>query len=272
MQTTTAPLAKNNSHVQKEYLQEITSTGHVVMKTMNYDLFSFLNGNRDVHKLHQKRLRESFKKNMLFTVIYVNENYQIIDGQHRFEVCKELGLPIQFIILKGYGIREVQILNTNGKNWDSYDYLDGYCKEQLPEYLKMQKFMDDFPDFGIAGTFRILTQLKTGRKQTEIDGVKVNNNKDFENGYFKIPDLDKSYEIASKLQMFKPYFLKYYEPTFVSAMLGIFDNPEYNHAEMLTKLKYQPTELLPQKDVRQYRLLIESIYNYRRREKISLRY
>ena len=39
--------------------------------------------------------------NYLFTVIIVNEkNYEIIDGQHRFEVIKELKLPFITLFVK----------------------------------------------------------------------------------------------------------------------------------------------------------------------------
>lgn len=271
MNNSTAPLAKF-SHVQGSKSPDIISTGHVVLETRDYALFKTLNGNRAINTMHIRRLKESFRATPLFTVIFVNELYEIIDGQHRFEVCKELMLPVRFLILKGYGLNEVQILNTNTKNWDAYDFLNAWCDEGAESYLKMKKFMDDFPEFGISAAQRILTQLSTGRKQGEIDGIKTHDKKDFQSGKFFIPDLEKSYEIANKIQMFKPFFSRYYDATFVSAMLRIFNNPDYNHAEMLTKLKYQPTELIVQNDIQKYRILIEAIYNYRRKEKLNLRF
>ena len=47
------------------------------------------------------------QSNYLFTVIIVNENYEIIDGQHRFEVIKELNLPLRYIICEGYGFAAI---------------------------------------------------------------------------------------------------------------------------------------------------------------------
>ena len=71
--TKEAPMVNNSNQVQT---------------TSNYSLFTSLEGNRNVNKLHVKRLKESMQKKYLFTVIIVNEKYQIIDGQHRFTACK----------------------------------------------------------------------------------------------------------------------------------------------------------------------------------------
>ena len=78
----------------------------------------------------------------LFTVIIVNEKYEIIDGQHRFDVIQELKLPLNYIVCKGYGLNEVHILNQNSKTWTSDDYLDGYCKLGYKDYLKYKEFKE----------------------------------------------------------------------------------------------------------------------------------
>ena len=67
--------------------------------TTNYDLFSFMPGNRDIAK--KNMLVKSIEKIDLteYKPIIVNENYVIIDGQHRFMACKELEKPIYYIIL-----------------------------------------------------------------------------------------------------------------------------------------------------------------------------
>ena len=61
-----------------------------VHTTTDYFLFKPINGNRNINRLHLSRLKKSIEENYLFTVIIVNENYEIIDGQHRFECIKEL--------------------------------------------------------------------------------------------------------------------------------------------------------------------------------------
>jgi hypothetical protein len=55
-------------------------------------------------------------------------------------------------------------------------------------------------------------------------------------------------------------------------MLQMFKNPNFELTEFLQKLKLQPTALVDCTSTEQYVSLIEEIYNYRRREKINLRY
>jgi hypothetical protein len=105
---------------QNEPMQKISTQ---VQTTKDYYLFTPIDGNRNKNLLHLNRLKKSINENYLFTVIIVNENYQIIDGQHRFDVIKELNLPLHYIVCVGYGLKEVHILNQISKTWNADDYL-----------------------------------------------------------------------------------------------------------------------------------------------------
>jgi len=251
-----------------------------VLQTNDYTKFKILKGNRFVNQLHVKRLKDSFSKDYLMSPIIVNQYYEIIDGQHRFKAAKELDLPINYIIVNNYSLKEVQILNTNMKNWKKEDYLKTYCDLGYPEYLKFRKFMRQYPDFGIASSEAILTNhLSSGRNRKSPE-YKSKTNKEgsyyvryFEEGKLLIPDYQTSIDNAEKIMMIKPYFPEFANRTFVAAMLGIFRIKEYNHAKFLKKLKSNPSALQPCRNVSQYKLLIEDIYNYRSRDgKISLRF
>ena len=54
-----------------------------VLQTNDYDIFQHIDGNRNVNKLHLKRLKESIHEEYIPVPIVVNSKYQIIDGQHR---------------------------------------------------------------------------------------------------------------------------------------------------------------------------------------------
>ena len=69
-----------------------------VHTTTDYNRFITVGGNRNKNQLHLMRLRKSIEKKYLFTVILVNESYEIIDGQHRFEIIRELNLPLHYVI------------------------------------------------------------------------------------------------------------------------------------------------------------------------------
>jgi ParB-like chromosome segregation protein Spo0J len=69
-----------------------------VFQTFDYDAYDPYNnqllGNRTPDRSHVRKIKESMEKNYYPTIIQVNEQNQIIDGQHRFLAIKELGLPM----------------------------------------------------------------------------------------------------------------------------------------------------------------------------------
>lgn len=245
---------------------------NLVHTTTDYAKFKTLIGNRKPNELHIKRLISSFKERYLFSPILVNEKMQIIDGQHRFLSAKELKLPINFLVVEGYGLEEVQILNTNSANWKKEDYLKAYCDLGIESYLQMRQFMLDFPDFGVAVAEMILTDNVNGEnKQLVVDKVSIKM-MGFKNGELNIPDLKKAYETAEKVLMFKPYYDGYNRSIFVRTLITLFKNENYVHADMISKLANNPSALTHCANVTQYKFLLEDIFNFRRREKVNLRY
>lgn len=233
-----------------------------VHTTTDYFLFKPIDGNRNKNLLHVNRLKKSMSDNYLFTVIIVNDNYEIIDGQHRFEVIQDLKLPLNYIVCKGYGLNEVHVLNQNSKTWNAEDYLAGYCNLGYKDYIEYKKFRDKY-NFGHNECMAMLSgNNNLGGKLFEI----------FKDGKFKITNLKDATDKAEKLWKFKDIYPDFKRRFFVFAMLYLFDKPQFDFEEFLQKVKLQPSSLTKCNDTKQYISIIEEIYNYRRREKVSLRY
>jgi hypothetical protein len=236
-----------------------------VHTTKDYSLFKTLNGNRDVNQLHLTRLKESMKKNHLTTIIMVNEKFEIIDGQHRFLISQELKLPINYIISKNYGLAEVQILNANMKNWTIVDYVNGYCDLGFKDYEIYREFINEYGFTNQVALFLLSGEFACGTSEVSISTK-------FKEGKFKINDLNNSKKMADKIMMIEPYYKGFLRRSFIYALIGMFKNENFEFTEFLAKLKQQPTTLQDCTNVSQYKSLIEEIYNYRRREKVNLRY
>jgi len=249
-----------------------------VYETNDYSMFKTLEGNRNIQQLHVKRLIKSFNENYLFSPVIINEKNEIIDGQHRIQSAKELKLPIRFIICKGYGIHEIQVLNTNMKNWKREDYLNGYCDLKYPEYLKFRNFMRRFPEFGIQVVEMLLTERMVTPRDYSIENRNDINrrvgitSKYFEEGLMKVVNYERACENAEILLLFKSFYDGFSRRVFVSAMLQFLLKPEFSYSELLGKLKHNPNGIQHCTTTSQYKLLIEDIYNYKRREKVNLRY
>jgi len=236
-----------------------------VHTTNNYSMFKTLNGNRDVNQLHLTRLKESIKKNHLTTIIMVNEKLEIIDGQHRFLISQELKLPINYIISKNYGLNEVQILNANMKNWQTIDYVNGYCDLGYKDYIIYRDFVEEY---GFQSQVSILLLSGEHSTGTQESSPALR----FKEGLFKIKDLNNAKRMAEKIMMIEPYYKGFLRRSFILALIGMFKNENFEFTEFIAKLKQQPTTLQDCTSTSQYKSLIEEIYNYRRREKINLRF
>jgi len=248
-----------------------------VLRTNDYSQFKTLQGNREINAVHVERLVRSFQNKHLVSPIIVNQHWEIIDGQHRFEAAKRLGLHIDYIIVNNYGLEEVQMLNSNVTTWKAVDYLNGYCDLGYKHYLVFKDFMGSHPEFNFQSCEILLTNKtinkirsvkndEYGKKKTQFSQNK------FFSGLFEVNDLKKANDMAEKLKMIKPYYEGFNRSLFVKSMVTIFNNPVFNFAQLIAKLAQQPTSLQHCATVRQYHLLIEEIYNYRSREKVSLRY
>lgn len=245
---------------QNEPMVKITNQVHT---TKDYSIFKSIDGNRNKNLMHINRLKKSMEESYLFTIITINEKYEIIDGQHRFDVIKELGLPLNYIICEGYGLKEVHILNANSKTWNTDDYLEAYCNLGYTDYILYRNFKQRY-GFGSRENISILAG---GQIYAKIDHMK-----EFFKGNFKILNYNESCIIAEKIETISKYYNGYKRRAFVYAMISLLKNNNFVFDEFIQKLKHQRNALTDCVNSTQYILLIEEIYNHRRREKVNLRY
>lgn len=121
------------------------ATGKIYVTT-NYDTFRALTGNRDVTTMHKNEIVRSIKKSGYFSnPIMVNERMEVIDGQHRLAALKELGLPVEYIIVRGAGAKDAPLLNTASRNWNTKNYIKSYADQGNGNYKLLQILIQAHP-------------------------------------------------------------------------------------------------------------------------------
>lgn len=124
-----------------------TQVSGLIFTTTDYDIFNFLTGNRTINANNVKKLKESISENgyKKSQPIIVNQDFEIIDGQHRFVACEELKLPIYFTIEREDedSIKLTQDLNKNQKNWGLIDYIKSYVDRGYQDYINFLRFVED---------------------------------------------------------------------------------------------------------------------------------
>ena len=226
-----------------------------VYQTKDYDAFNFFDGNRTVIPRHLADLILSYKDEQLIVPIIVNEKMQIIDGQHRFHAAKTEGKPVYFIICEGYGIKQIQMINSNMKNWSIEDFVDFYCGEGHEPYIIYRDF-----------------RIKHGLGHQETLALLLNSTQNFSklflDGNLKINDKDipVAEDMAIKINAFQEYYKGYRRKGFVFAIIKLMKEVSgYDHDEMIIKMSKQTMKMRDCASVTQYLQMLEPIYNYHRR-------
>jgi len=239
---------------------DIVST---VYRSFDYDKFKIIGENRVLNEANVERLKESFNEQQLMSITIVNEKFEVIDGQHRLEAARTLGLPVYYTVCRGYGLPEVQLYNTTSKKWDSRDFLHSHVVSGKEAYLLVDEFLKAYPFLGMRNALAILSgyQHNSG-KQKRINGKKMSI-KSFEKGNFEVENIKFAEKAANQIMDFKDYFKCYNRVTFVKSILPLFKLKTYDHKRMMYKLKVSTIRLEPRANVEQYRFNLQKIYNWK---------
>lgn len=233
-----------------------------VYKTYDYSKFKYVGGNRNVNPTHVKHLIESMSAEDLSETmpIIVNERLEIIDGQHRFDGRKQMGLPIYYTIRDGARLNEVVLLNANTRNWSLTDYLNSHIARGNKQYEIVKNFMDFY---GISGSMALeLLNTKYNKRGKMID--------EFKNGAYEVTNLAGAKEFADELIKYKPFLAKgtFRSREFIRAMRKLHDDDMIDHDKMRRKLDILGEKLATAADLKAMLRQLEEVYNYHSREQI----
>lgn len=236
-----------------------------IRETKDYSIFKFRDDNRVINNNHVKKLSNKMKLKgwLSSSVVTINGSGDVIDGQHRVKAAMSVGCPIRYKVSRGAGTEEMTEMNTLQKNWSPFDHLHKFVVRGNPSYVTFQRFVDEFPQY----------------KYTEIAMFLSNSlhsvNRDvFESGNYSVKDVNKGRKWANEILQLKPFGEKFYNRSiFVRAMIKVMSNKsEFIFEEFLHKVKLRPMNFVQCGTVDQYVEMIESVYNYRRSDKINLRF
>jgi hypothetical protein len=148
-----------------------------VYVTKDYDLFGFIKGNREINQTNLNNIKESLsKKQILESAIIIGiddvsndgKPYKIIEGQHRYTACCELGLPVSFIIREDFDIKVmekslsiVELLNTASKTWDITNFMYSKCLLGIKPYILYNKLFEKYNSFEHENILQIINRYRT---------------------------------------------------------------------------------------------------------------
>lgn len=75
--------------------------------------------------------------------ICVTSNKEVVDGQHRLEAAKRLGVPIYYVVDDHYSPIKMVTRNTTQLKWMLDDYLNYYSHQGYEDYVKLANLKKD---------------------------------------------------------------------------------------------------------------------------------
>jgi len=233
----------------------------MIYSTKNYDQFKVLTGNRALKELHIKKLMYSVEQKNLLKErpILVNEKMEVIDGQHRLEVCRRLNIPVSYILKKGADAIDVQRLNTSQVNWSSENYLEFHIKRGNENYSILKEYCKKYTmPIGIA-----LTVLSKSSKWDEKW-------EDFRSGLFEVNRLKEAEDIGEEIMEYRKFTEKgaQHHKEYYRALLSVHKlakEKEISVKKLLHKLEVSGRRIERMPDTKSYLRFLEGVYNFKSR-------
>ena len=90
-------------------------------ETKNYDKFNFVLENRDINNINLKKIESSILEIGIQVPIIVNQNYDIIEGQHRFIALRKNKMVVPYVMSKNASEKIIAKLQES-KRWTAEDF------------------------------------------------------------------------------------------------------------------------------------------------------
>lgn len=228
--------------------------------TKDHSKFNLLSFNREVDFKRVDVIKEVIKKNGFLVPILVNQNFYVVDGQHRLEAAKKLNVEFSYMI---YEIDDsvlpiiVSQLNSSSKTWKLRDYFYMWVDQRKENYLYIEELLKKF-----SIPFEAFWRIAYFTFKGYSDGTLTGNFKDgtitfTSNQKAKAEErLKNMKDIMSKEKRFQEFGL-----AFTHAAIKAVVNKKYNHEFMMKALGEDPGCLLKAKTCYDFCAQLEDIYN-----------
>lgn len=195
-----------------------------VYRTTRYDIFGFSKFNRNVFLtpeiLNQAELG-------FISPIIVNENFIVIDGQHRLTACQQLGIPVEYIIKPGLGDDDIVRMNTVQKPWKLINFIEAFANEGKEEYVKLINLLNTKDYYqSVAIISQIATHEITPRGMI----------KPIQEGRFKFFNYEKTVEFLAYLSKFKKETKVPYRSNLSRSLYLLFQYKKIDMNKLITRV------------------------------------
>ncbi len=242
----------------------------IVFQSVSYHNFTMIKGNRPLNEGKIKRiLKEIDQGNDMLDYypiqVRVNgETMDILDGQHRFYICKKLKRPVHYILVtEQKSMSDIAKVNSNVEKWKPQDFINCYVQQGNTHYKKLQKFIDSYK-MSVGTSLRLLDNGSPGAEgSNEMLAEK------FEHGTFEINTWNEAVAFAEECLLFNasPHFL---DRSFIIAIYRIKQAGLISIPDLAAAFNKNYNMLEKQVNYKSYIINLEAIVNKNKQKRIVI--
>lgn len=215
---------------EKDVNLEYNKLYSVDPKTSQFEGLKFMKNNRIIKNRY--KLKETLITEGIKTPIEVNQHLEIVNGQHRYKIAIEEGLPYQFIIKEYTNSRNyARELHEHTQKWNIADIVHSYAEDGNEDYIELNKMFNLYKDiFRYGDIIKIASGLPNLTKLTAIEAW---------NGDFQLYNngiqVEQFYNFVKEVQ--KELNIRKIKRDFVNILFAIWGNVKFKEDEFILKLK-----------------------------------
>lgn len=240
-----------------------------IEKTTDYSIFKKHANNREISNANVKALIFSIKSHNLLSYrpILVNESMEVIDGQHRLEAAKQLGVEVFYQIKKDSTHEDIVLINNAQKKWTFDDYLNYYCSLGSQEYIKMREYAKKHK----MGARELQSLVKTFGQSTSEKFKKgvftFFSESEVEEMDFIIKSIDQVLKSMVKFLPTTPRFIGSFKLR--TGLTAFIKNKQVDIPTLLSKISYKADSLRACASSEGYYAMFRDIYNWRNQNPVE---
>jgi hypothetical protein len=225
----------------------------------DYSLFRMIYGNRQLNETKIKKIKHDIANGLdvlaycPIMVTQKGDSYEIIDGQHRFWVAKELKKPIHFVIIPEIDLMEIAKINSNTEKWKKSDFTNCFVTKGNEHYTKLRDFMDKYE----LPLTTAVTLLACGFEMKDFSGAYL---RYFEEGKFEVLKEEDAIAIMECCKQFNVSKVWNHRP-FILAVALIMKAGLCDITDIVSKFFKDVDQLKKQAGYKDYLVNLELIYN-----------
>lgn len=227
-----------------------------VESSRDYGMFKRMRGNRPAHPRHVRSIASAYAANpdsAKYNPILVNEKFEVVDGQHRLEALKSLGLEVYYLQVPGLGLRDVQRLNQNARSWRAIDFARSFAELGNKNYQMYMEFREEY----------LLTHTLTVMALTlsRLDSEGTRSTERFRNEEFVVLDLKQAHAFIRDLLEVGQIYQNFRAKAFALAFLQLWRSPDYNQEHFITQLMKRAHTIGRRAKTADYAEALNAVYN-----------